>query len=76
MITAAVSLAFAAKWLLPRLETFQSEHPETDIRQDTRVKPVDFVAQRIDIGLQVDRLLDEVVFPVCSSLLMQKARRP
>jgi LysR family glycine cleavage system transcriptional activator len=85
VLTVTVSPAFAAKWLLPRLESFQSECPETDIRLDTSLKPVDFVAQRIDIGvrygaghwpgLQADKLLDEEVFPVCSPLLKQKARR-
>ena len=85
VLTVAVSPAFAAKWLLPRLESFQSECPETDIRLDTSLKPVDFVAQRIDIGvrygagrwlgLQADKLLDEEVFPVCSPRLEQKARR-
>lgn len=85
VLTVAVSPAFAAKWLLPRLEDFQTECPETDIRLDTSLKPVDFVAQRIDIGvrygaghwpgLQADKLLDEEVFPVCSPLPTQKARR-
>lgn len=85
VLTVTVSPAFAAKWLLPRLESFQSECPETDIRLDTSLKPVDFVAQRIDIGvrygaghwpgLRADKLLDEEVFPVCSPRLEQKARR-
>ncbi len=85
VLTVTVSPAFAAKWLLPRLESFQSACPETDIRLDTSLKPVDFVAQRIDIGvrygaghwpgLRADRLLDEEVFPVCSPLLEQKSRR-
>jgi LysR family transcriptional regulator, glycine cleavage system transcriptional activator len=84
VLTVTVSPAFAAKWLLPRLESFQSECPETDIRLDTSLRPVDFVAQRIDIGvrygaghwpgLQADKLLDEEVYPVCSPLLTQKAR--
>ena len=85
VLTVTVSPAFAAKWLLPRLDSFQSACPETDIRLDTSLKPVDFVAQRIDIGvrygtghwpgLQADKLLDEEVFPVCSPLLAQKARQ-
>lgn len=85
VLTVTVSPAFAAKWLLPRLESFQSECPETDIRLDTSLKPVDFVAQRIDIGvrygaghwpgLQADKLFDEEVFPVCSPLLAQAPRR-
>lgn len=85
VLTVTVSPAFAAKWLLPRLESFQSQCPDTDIRLDTSLKPVDFVAQRIDIGvrygagnwpgLQADKLFDEEVFPVCSPLLAQAPRR-
>lgn len=80
VLTVTVSPAFAAKWLLPRLESFQSECPETDIRLDTSLKPVDFVAQRIDIGvrygaghwagLAADKLLDEEVYPVCAPRLL------
>ena len=84
VLTVTVSPAFAAKWLLPRLERFQAQCPDTDIRLDTSLMPVDFVAQRIDIGvrygaghwagLQAEKLMDEEVFPVCSPRLL-KARR-
>lgn len=85
VLTVTVSPAFAAKWLLPRLESFQAECPDTDIRLDTSLKPVDFAVQRIDIGvrygaghwpgLQAEKLLDEEIYPVCSPMLLQKARR-
>lgn len=52
VLTVAVSPAFAAKWLLPRIDRFQAVCPETDVRLDTNLKPVDFVAQRIDIGVR------------------------
>ena len=76
VLTVTVSPAFAAKWLLPRLDRFHAAWPDTDVRLDTSLKPVDFVAQRIDIGvrygaghwpgLAADRLMDEEVYPVCS----------
>lgn len=76
VLTVTASPAFAAKWLLPRLESFQAAWPDTDVRLDTSLKPVDFVAQRIDIGvrygtghwsgLKAERLMAEEVFPVCS----------
>ena len=50
VLTVAVSPAFAAKWLLPRIDRFQVICPDTDVRLDTNLKPVDFVAQQIDIG--------------------------
>lgn len=85
VLTVTVSPAFAAKWLLPRIDRFQSACPNTDVRLDTNHKSVDFVAQGIDIGvrygmgrwpgLRADRLLDEEVFPVCSPALLRSRRR-
>lgn len=82
VLTVTVSPAFAAKWLLPRIERFQSACPETDVRLDTNLKPVDFVSQRIDIGvrygtgswpgLAADKLMDEEVYPVCSPAFLQQ----
>ena len=82
VLTVAVSPAFAAKWLLPRIESFQAICPDTDVRLDTNLKPVDFVAQRIDIGvrygtgswpgLTADKLMDEEVYPVCSPNLLRR----
>jgi LysR family glycine cleavage system transcriptional activator len=78
VLTVTVSPAFAAKWLLkrPRIERFQAAWPETDLRLDTSLKPVDFVAQRIDVGvrygrgqwpgLAAEKLMDEEVYPVCA----------
>lgn len=82
VLTVTVSPAFAAKWLLPRIERFHSAWPETDVRLDTNLKAVDFVAQRVDIGvryglgtwpgLTAHKLLDEEVFPVCSPKLLRE----
>lgn len=85
VLTVTVSPAFAAKWLLPRIDKFQMECPETDVRLDTNLKPVDFVAQNIDIGVRygsgvwpgllAEKLMDEEIYPVCSpSLLLQHGR--
>jgi LysR family glycine cleavage system transcriptional activator len=89
MLTVAVSPAFAAKWLLPRIERFQHAWPDTDVRLDTNLKPVDFAAQQIDIGvrygagvwpgLAAEKLMDEEVYPVCSPELLRRrkaAKRP
>lgn len=82
VLTVTVSPAFAAKWLLPRIERFHSAWPETDVRLDTNLRAVDFVAQRVDIGvryglgtwpgLTAHKLLDEEVFPVCSPKLLRE----
>lgn len=79
VLTVAVSPAFAGKWLLPRLESFHLASPDTDVRLDTNLRPVDFVAQGIDIGVRYGKgswpglaaikLMDEDVFPVCAPRL-------
>lgn len=85
VLTVAVSPAFAAKWLLPRLDRFQDICSETDVRLDTSLKPVDFSERRIDIGVRYglgswsglisEKLMDEEVYPVCAPSLLRKQRR-
>lgn len=85
VLTVTVSPAFAAKWLLPRIERFQAAWPDTDLRLDTSNKPVDFVAQRIDIGvrygagtwpgLAAHKLMEEELYPVCSPALLREPGR-
>ncbi|KWU51936.1 transcriptional regulator GcvA [Pseudomonas palleroniana] len=79
VLTVTVSPAFAAKWLLPRIERFHAAWPSTDLRLDTQLKAVDFLTQRIDIGVRygsghwpglvAEKLMDEEIYPVCSPLL-------
>jgi len=88
VLTVTVSPAFAAKWLLPRVDRFQAAWPDMDVRLETSLKPVDFVAQGIDIGvrygtgawpgLTAEKLMDEEVYPVCSPRLLRQrgVRRP
>lgn len=81
VLTVTVSPAFAAKWLLPRFERFQARCPDTDVRLETHLEPVDFVAQRVDVGvrygtgawpgLTAEKLMGEEVFPVCSPELLR-----
>lgn len=75
-LTITVSPAFASKWLLSRLEQFQSLYPDIDVRLHTDSRHSDFTANDIDIGirygggewagLQAEKLMDEQIFPVCS----------
>ena len=81
VLTVTVSPAFAAKWLLPRIERFQAAWPETDVRLDVSAELLDFVARGIDLGvrygagswpgLSAEKLMDEEVFPVCAPALLQ-----
>ncbi len=82
VLTVTVSPAFAAKWLLPRIDKFQSLWPDMDVRLDTSLKPIDFVAQRIDIGIRyglgnwpglvAEKLMEEEIYPVCSPAMLSK----
>ncbi|KAB1854655.1 transcriptional regulator GcvA [Acinetobacter tandoii] len=82
ILTVTVSPAFAAKWLLPRIDKFQELYPDTDVRLDTNLKAVDFIENGIDIGVRygrgiwtglvAEKLMDEEVFPVCSPAFYQE----
>lgn len=82
VLTVAVSPAIAAKWMLPRIERFQAQWPNTDVRLDTGLKLINYAAQGIDIGVRygggqwpgmtAEKLMDEVIFPVCSPALRER----
>jgi LysR family glycine cleavage system transcriptional activator len=84
VLTVTVNPVFAAKWLLPRIDRFQPAHPDTDLGLETSLVPVDFVAQRIDVGarygtghwpgLVAHNLRDEEVYPACSPALAERVK--
>lgn len=83
-IVVSVLPGFAVKWLFPRLIRFDQLHPEVQVDIAAAAHQADTwgdadVAIRyglgVHAGLQVDRLLRERLFPVCSPLLLQ-GRRP
>jgi LysR family glycine cleavage system transcriptional activator len=84
VLTVTVSPAFAAKWLLPRIDRFQSAWPDTDVRLDTSLKLLDFVAQGVDIGVRygagvwpgvtAEKLMDEEIYPVCSPAMRRAGK--
>jgi LysR family glycine cleavage system transcriptional activator len=73
--------AFAAKWLVPRLERFREAEPKIDVRIHGSMERVDFAREPVDMairygtgvypGLRVDLLMDNEVFPVCSPRLQR-----
>ncbi|NWA02281.1 transcriptional regulator GcvA [Pseudomonas gingeri] len=87
-LTVTVSPAFAAKWLLPRIERFQLAHPQTDVLLDTNLRPLDFIAEGMDIGVRYGagrwpgltaiKLMDEEMYPVCAPgyPLLENGRLP
>ena len=76
--------SFASMWLIPRLEQFQREHPEIDIRIDASDAPVDLDLADVDLALRYGpvatmppraiRLFGEQLTPVVSPWLLKSAR--
>jgi LysR family transcriptional regulator, glycine cleavage system transcriptional activator len=74
--------ALASRWLLPRLATFQSIHPDFEV--DLRVSSdlVDFTSSGVDAAirygpgnwpdLRATKLSDEYLFPVCTAAMQDE----
>ena len=73
--------SFASMWLIPRLEAFQREHPDIDIRIDATDTLVDLDTTDVDLALrysvpahvsaQAQRLFGEQLTPVVSPWLLK-----
>jgi len=73
--------SFSSMWLIPRLEAFQSEHPDIDIRIDATDVPVDLDTTDVDLVLRYAkpanvpsgaiRLFGEQLTPVASPWLLK-----
>ncbi len=79
-LTLTAAPSFAAKWLVPRLGSFEAAHPNIDVWLSADMELVDFAAGEIDMairygaghypGLETVRLMRETVVPVLSPELM------
>jgi LysR family glycine cleavage system transcriptional activator len=77
--------SFASMWLIPKLEGFQQQNPDIDIRIDASDAPVDLVSSDIDVALRYGpahkmppnaiRLFGEQLIPVASPWLLQTLPR-
>ncbi len=77
--------SIAAKWLVPRLETFLQNFPSADIQIDVSYTDADFGHEDVDLSIRygnvdvpnahTDRLFVESIFPVCSPKLLGKRER-
>lgn len=77
---------FALRWLVPRWGKFYDRHPEIDVQLTTSLQPVDFTRGDIDAailvgegpqtwpGLEIVKLLDVDLVPVCSPALCSGAK--
>jgi LysR family glycine cleavage system transcriptional activator len=84
VLTISTLASLAAKWLLPRLSTFQEAHPGIDVRITTSSGLVDFRGGDVDAAirygrghwasLRADWLMADELFPVCSPQLSQGSK--
>src|SRR6202521_6195132 len=52
VLTVSTLASLAAKWLLPRLSTFQQAHPSIDVRITTSTSLVDFQRDDVDAAIR------------------------
>lgn len=84
-LTITAPQSFVAKWLIPRLEDFNQQHPEISVRIDASIRLVDFEHEAIDVGirfgLQPDpdlvstHLTTLQVIPTCSPEFLKKHKQ-
>ncbi len=78
--------SFAAKWLAPRLHRFHQAHPDIRVRVSTTDQLADVGQDQVDVairyglgtypGVQVEKLMDAPVFPVCAPGTTRKDGKP
>lgn len=81
-LTISAPPTFVAKWLIPRLDDFNQQHPAIGVRIDASMRLVDLEHEAIDIGirfstypdpkLESTHLISLEVIPVCSPGFMQR----
>ena len=79
-LTLTAPPSFAAKWLVPRLKSFEEAYPQVDVWLSADLDIVDFSSGEIDVavrygagrypGLEIQRLISETVIPVASPQLV------
>ena len=71
---------FTTRWLLPRMDSFNSAHPEIELEVTTTADPMYSPSDGVDIliqygqepmaGFRVDSFLTSARFPVCSTKML------
>jgi LysR family glycine cleavage system transcriptional activator len=79
-LTITAPPSFAAKWLVPRLGAFERAYPHVDVWLSAGMELVDLAAGEVDLairygagrypGLEVKRIVSEMVIPVVSPGLL------
>lgn len=86
-VTLSASAAFAAYWMVPRLQEFREELPGIDLRIQTADRDLDLIAEKLPLGIRggvpadwpaydVEILAPEEIYPVCSPGYAARFGRP
>lgn len=86
-VTLSCSTAFAAYWMVPRMQAFRADLPDIDLRIQTSDRDLDLVGEGIPLGVrggyagewpQYDSavLASEEIYPVCSAAFLGARPRP
>ena len=82
-LNVSVEPAIASRWLVARLGRFNELHPDIELNIDPTNRLVDFRVDQVDLGIrygsgnwddvEMTKLSDVVMFPVCSPALIAEA---
>lgn len=85
-LVVSASPAFAARWLIPRLDDFHAIHPDVELRLLATRRLVDFSLEDVDVairfgsgtypGLHAERLTTESIVPVAAPKLAASIKTP
>jgi putative choline sulfate-utilization transcription factor len=86
VLQVATDFAFAAYWLMPRLQRFHQLHPEVDVSLITSERDLGALSAEIDVAISfgdgrfkhadAQLMFREEVFPVCSPQLLRARDLP
>lgn len=86
VLTVSVAPIFASRWLIWRIRKFNEQNPTISLRVVPTVDVVDLDRSDVDVGIRVSenpamgigavKLLDQRVFPVCSSEVAKDIKTP
>ena len=86
VLTVSTIPSFAAQWLIPRLGSFRTAHPNLDVRVMASNSLTDFGREDVDVAIRYGRgdyphlwselLLKESFFPTCSPRLVDTGPHP
>lgn len=86
-VTLSASTAFAAFWMVPRLQKLREELPDVDLRIQTADRDLDLLGEGISLGVRGGRpedwphyscelLAQEEIYPVCGAGYVARFGRP